>query len=344
MISQDNIKILVYNAKLNKNSHYTTANVFLNYTAANRYKRQNVFYLADTNDNISTSVIYEALEKNNFDNVVIKMDNVKRYEELSLFAKNNNKFSLYVDFVGLDLNEVAKVVNPYVRVINPSIDEKNITTVEKENRKNLSYIETIPNCCLDPNIMAHYEFLNYIDAIVYYINDKCNNDYEKIVLLSKIICKNFKYDIRFLICKKNYANKVASTSHMAESLIKYGVGVCNGISAFAEIILNHPDVNILTNSIGNDVHQWNEVKINNKWYSCDFTQNMASISPYTNFKLYNYSVKQINYFIDKVNSKGHKKVSSKFMEKLKPKSEILTEKPSLPQYRYGEFNYDTGNY
>lgn len=317
---------------------YMSVSLLLNNSnSIDLYKNKNrdLICIKDDNEDIPINQLL-AIIKNvcHVENVILKIKEIDRYNELVNYLSNFIDLGINV-FVSFDnkeytINDMCKIVTPYAIIVNPSINEKNITTVDKENRKNLDFIVTHSFSLLDSSIMSHEEFLRYIDIIVNYINENTNNDYEKVVLLSEIIKNSFEYDLN---CKEE--------SHYAESLLKYKKGVCNAISSFAEVILNHPDINIKTNVISNEDHAWNEVFINDEWYCCDFTQNMCPLS-YNNFKLYTLITKTFNYFIDKVDSKMYKKIVRNYLEKINPKREILVSKPTTPKYRYGSYNSETG--
>lgn len=112
--------------------------------------------------------------------------------------------------------------------------------------------------------------------------------------------------------------------------------MCNAVSAFSSMILNHPDINIETNQCSEKIneemsHAWNEVKINDKWYSCDFTQNMTPFNNYyTILKLYH----SYENLLKKLNKHIIKREFNLSLEKILINTkmlsrDILVNKPSI---------------
>ena len=193
------------------------------------------------------------------------------------------------------------------------VNKKDITRISKKSRSKIGKSILLP-LAFNHDIMPCEQFLEYIDKIVWFINQNSQNDYQKVLLLGKIISKNFKYDKRFIFFPLDYANKIAISAHDPESLLATGKGVCNAISGFVSIVLNHPDINIETDEVGanfikkkNEGHAWNEVKIDGKWYSCDFTGDMPAFT-FGILKLYCKLERIKKYFVEKIESRTNKRM------------------------------------
>ena len=328
-----------------KSKLYINAHTLLNNSDFSSYinKKMDLLCIEDDNDDIPMKYFLSLVLDCNVKNIILKINSINRYKELIMCLKNmpniDKEFYINFDNNEYSMNDICEIATPYAIIINPAINEKTITRVDYDKRENLDFIATDFYSLLDPDIISHKDFLDYIDVLVDYINKNASNDYEKVVLLSEIIRKSFKYDARLITGNKKLSKRYIS-SHYAESLIKYGVGVCNCISSFVEIVLNHPSINIKTNSISSDNHAWNEMFIDGKWYCSDFTRNMLSITPhYGQLKLYNYVNKSFTCFVDKVDSPRFKKIIDSYLEKIKPQSEILVTKPTIPKYRYAGYDF-----
>lgn len=194
------------------------------------------------------------------------------------------------------------------------IDEKQmincrkITRFPKEERWKLDKDfrdDLIRNIFLDPISFSTEQALAYVDYIAYQISKYAKSDIGRVILLNKFITENIMFD--WECCnetkrreKLREQNKVVPASrdfnghvpeimyaHYLPSIFKNKKAVCSAISKFAELILNHPLINIECEYISDNPikgHAWNNVKIDGLWYTCDFT--MAIEYPYNDPQKY----------------------------------------------------------
>lgn len=299
---------------------------------------------------IPLEMVLENIKKkyDNLSSITFYFEDIDRYKEL---LQALDKFNLDCDILvqfdenKYSLNDVAKVASSKTKIISPLINYKNITTVDKENRKNLDYISSdLSTLNLDSSIMSNEEFLDYVDKLVEEINKSVTDDKERVLLLDKYFKNNFKYDYKLIKENKKTSENKDSQSYYAQSLFKRKKGVCASFASLATVILNHPELNIETNYVRGNDHAWNEIKIDDDWYSFDFSYNTAHKVLVSNFfiKMISISMKEISLIkSDKVQKVGKWFLNNIYSSFL---GDAFVKQPQSAEVREGKFNYETKEY
>lgn len=299
---------------------------------------------------IPLEMVLENIKKkyDNLSSITFYFEDIDRYKEL---LQALDKFNLDCDILvqfdenKYSLNDVAKVASSKTKIISPLINYKNITTVDKENRKNLDYISSdLSTLNLDSSIMSNEEFLDYVDKVVEEINKSATDDKERVLLLDKYFKNNFKYDYKLTKENKKTSENKESQSYYAQSLFKRKKGVCTSFASLATVILNHPKLNIETNYVRGKEHNWNEIKIDDVWYSFDFSYNTAHKVLVSNFfiKMISISMKEISLIkSDKVQKVGKWFLNNIYSSFL---GDAFVKQPKSTEIRRDTFNYETKEY
>lgn len=299
---------------------------------------------------IPLEMVLENIKKkyDNLSSITFYFEDIDRYKEL---LQALDKFNLDCDILvqfdenKYSLNDVAKVASSKTKIISPLINYKNITTVDKENRKNLDYISSdLSTLNLDSSIMSNEEFLDYVDKVVEEINKSVTDDKERVLLLDKYFKNNFKYDYKLIKENKKTSENKDSQSYYAQSLFKRKKGVCTSFASLATVILNHPKLNIETNYVRGNDHAWNEIKIDDDWYSFDFSYNTAHKVLVSNFfiNMISISMKEISLIkSDKVQKVGKWFLNNIYSSFL---GDAFVKQPQSAEVREGKFNYETKEY
>ncbi|MGN0973721.1 MAG: transglutaminase domain-containing protein [Bacilli bacterium] len=299
---------------------------------------------------IPLEMVLENIKKkfDNLSSITFSFEDIDRYKELlEALDKVDLDCDILVQFDEnkYSLNDVAKVASSKTKIISPLISYKNITTVDKENRKNLDYISMDLNTInLNSSIMSNEEFLAYVDKVVEKINKSAKDDKEKVLLLDKYFKKNFKYDYKLIKENKKTSKNKESQSYYAQSLFKRKKGVCASFASLATVVLNHPELNIETNYVRGKNHAWNEIKIDDDWYSFDFSYNTAHKVLVSNFfiKMISVSMKEISLIkSDKVQKVGKWFLNNIYSSFL---GDSFVKKPQSAEVREGKYNYETKEY
>ena len=129
------------------------------------------------------------------------------------------------------------------------------------------------------DIMSDEAVLRGIDYVCRQIESYAHNDLEKIVLLDKLIRENVQFDYFVYSSEYNSWDPVEQYFYKGrclQALLATRCSVCAGISLFSSLVLNR--LNIPTRIVIGSVsegHAWNEVMLDDKGYSCDFTFNLC---------------------------------------------------------------------
>ena len=234
----------------------------------------------------------------NYKILAIKDLSIKNHE---LFLRSwNSNDKIQVSFLGVRIPRIMEIYNPDKEILVANITDQNICSIYPKDRWKIDKT-IINNPSLheyESSLLDSETFLRHIDVIAYLINKHSNNDVDKIVLVNKFIKDNIIYDnncyYETLIQRSNPSYNIEDSiyglhvGHYAQSVITRKKSVCSAIASFCTMLLNHPLINIESKYIVNhaviDDHAWNNVKINDKWYSCDFTwtiyKNPKDISKY----------------------------------------------------------------
>ena len=243
-------------------------------------------------------------------NCYIKRYGIKEIDLINFLPSHHKAFLDTVDCQGIDLivgindSSISKLFatfNPEKERLsgeNP-LTLENMTRINVEDRYKLDK-SLFPITSYESKFLNSEEFLKQIDYLAYQISKYAKTDIEKVVLVDKIIYENITYDWE---CVSEYRKRLADNSyiqkdsfnrgiknshigHFVQSIFTRKLAVCSAISAFATILLNHPLLNVKTKYINTEMqirnkvneadriidnHAWNNVKIDNKWYTCDFT-------------------------------------------------------------------------
>lgn len=197
---------------------------------------------------------------------------------MEAWPKENEK--LFVSFRDNNITEIFAEYDPEKEIINPQITLENITRINPANRYKITNIYnnrvlSIPH--YREYLMPAETFLGLIDILALQISKMASNDVDKIVLVNKFIKDNIIYDrecYAYTHSHNNNARYYIHPGHFVQSVFK-GKAVCSAIAPFATILLNHPLLNVKTETISEERviedHAWNNVLIDGKWYTCDFT-------------------------------------------------------------------------
>ncbi len=126
----------------------------------------------------------------------------------------------------------------------------------------------------DRNILDDKSFISGLDSIINQINFMAKNDIQKILLLDKMFRENVRYDYNYLtLTDSEKQNDVCNKCHKAQSVLRDRLAVCDGFSNFAAFILNKVGIEckVVSGMYDKEGHAWNVVKLDDKWYHCDFT-------------------------------------------------------------------------
>ncbi len=96
------------------------------------------------------------------------------------------------------------------------------------------------------------------EAIVDYLEEYADTDFEKALLLHDYICLNFEYD-------------ESLTYHDIYSFLSKGTGVCDSYSKLYRYILEDLGINVKYASSEAMEHLWNVVELDGRWYNIDVT-------------------------------------------------------------------------
>ena len=197
----------------------------------------------------------------------------------SCWDSDNSKIN--VSFNGIRFSKMFEVYDPSKSTLLCNITAENVTQIHPKDRWKLNSVY----CKYNSDLMPINIFLQNIDYLANEISKYAKNDIDKIVLVNKIIKENILYDFKCYeesLVKKRNPNFVSFDSynglhvgHYAQSIFTRKEAVCSAIAEFATILLNHPLLNVRTKYISNKAiiadHGWNNVLIDNTWYTCDFT-------------------------------------------------------------------------
>ena len=199
----------------------------------------------------------------------------------------NSKDKVHTSIDRCRFPRLMEYYDPEKEIPVSKITNENICSIYSKDRWKIDEASSFSKdiYCFRKELMDSESFLNYIDFIANQINENSENDIDKVVLVNKFIKENIEYDYECYYetlrrnMNKNYIikNQIDSihVGHFSQSLITRKKAVCSAISSFCTILLNHPLLNVETKYVINnsiiDDHAWNSVKVDGKWYTCDFT-------------------------------------------------------------------------
>ena len=203
---------------------------------------------------------------------------VDSYDEVLNLSKNNKLLKACI--IDLKDRDEKKLYgydkeNPLVPIF-VNIKEEELGKVPLDFYKNINNgNKTVP--CFDRRILSDDDFIFGIKTIVSQINDNSKNDIQKVLLLNKMLRENVLYDKEYYYKTRHNENHFeVNKSHIAQTVLRDRCAVCNAISYFALYILENLGIecNVVNGTCCNEGHAWNEIKIGDKWYSCDFTHSL----------------------------------------------------------------------
>lgn len=257
----------------------------------------NIPFDYDSENNYGIEV-YDNCHDIDIDNLVFLNEYHKKYKILRISNLSFRNHKLFLDswksedkvhtsIDGCRFHRLMECYDPEKEIPISKITNENICSIYSKDRWKIDEATSFSKdiYCYRSELMNSESFLRYIDLIANQINDNSENDIDKIVLVNKFIKENIKYDYECYYetlkhnKNSNYTikNQIDGNhiGHYSQSLITRKKAVCSAISSFSTILLNHPLLNIETKYIINnsviDDHAWNNVKIDGKWYTCDFT-------------------------------------------------------------------------
>lgn len=210
--------------------------------------------------------------------------NSSSYKKL-LELKMRNNMKIYT----LSLNDYDVDLEPEILPV--TIDIQDAAKVPVYNANKVLFGDLLGTEIykyFDVNVLSTEELLNSINYIASQIKKYAGNDIQKILLLDKMLRENVSFDWYYISdeelekCLKKQAKIEKFSRYISHSvqalLIKKNV-VCSSIASFATILLRHPDLNInITNLNGTaygGLHCFNEIELDGKKYTCDFTHNIT---------------------------------------------------------------------
>lgn len=133
--------------------------------------------------------------------------------------------------------------------------------------------------CYDRKIMSDEDFVYGIKFIADQINYYAKNDIQKVLLLDKMLRKNVKYDEYFYYVLRQDMPPFEACfdqCHKAQTVLRDRCAVCNAISYFALYVLSNLGIKCKTikGKASNEGHMWNEIELQDKWFSNDFTHSL----------------------------------------------------------------------
>ena len=181
-------------------------------------------------------------------------------------------FKIAIEFPDdIDLITAIKIlgtienVDNYV-VLYPKIDLETVMQVDKEDRKYLSHF-AVDTIILSDDYMDYVDILDFVDQVAEELAEKGSTTIQRVLLLDKYFREHFEYskDEIDVDRSRNDVGYLLSTGH----------GVCAAYSTLAQMILSHPILGIKSRIVESENHAWQEIKVDDKWYSYDFTNNSA---------------------------------------------------------------------
>jgi len=172
-----------------------------------------------------------------------------------------------------------------------------------------------------PEEITENIFINpekYVENLVKFLIDKEDNPFIKIKLIHDWICDNISYDVEMFL-----SGNIRDQDYI--NVLKKKKGVCSGYAnLFLEManLANFKDCIIITGNIKREnynkfdyatAHDWNAVKIGNKWYLIDCTLDAGNVSG------------PAFYF--------NKKYSTAYLF-ISPRANLYTHFPDNPKYQF----------
>ena len=204
------------------------------------------------------------------------------YKELISLKRSND---LNINIFEITLSDYNFEIDP--KDFNVKIDPVNFSKLSPYNVDNVS-IRQYYQSYFDERVLNNKEFLDGINYIAEQINMYATDDIEKILLLDKMLRENVSFDWYYTNDPELYQNLrdeaqkerfLSYISHSAQSVILKRNTVCSGIATFATIVLKHPKLNIdiktLEGKAYGGAHAFNEITLDGKKYTCDFTHNIT---------------------------------------------------------------------
>lgn len=187
---------------------------------------------------------------------------------------------------------------------------QNIFEVIKQDNPWLFYVETA-EYQYTPALKTGYIIPKYrfnkidVNATLLALINKCSflaaiiknkSDLEKEIEIHDYICKNVRYDYDF-----------AASSFECVGPLLFGKGVCEGISKATKLLLDLADIDSLLvngkstqqhnlSTAKSDLHAWNIIKINGRYYHLDVTFDLTIQAFNTvRYDYFNLSDREINF-------------------------------------------------
>ena len=138
IMNNDQIYKIVYRSKYNL--HISVSSLL---NGSYKLDDLRILYMNDNNDDIKINQLLQLIKRNvNPNGLVLKLNNISRYGDLINYLSINKDedMPVYIDLsdMNLSINDVCDLTSPFALIVNPGINEKNITSVLEENRKKLS--------------------------------------------------------------------------------------------------------------------------------------------------------------------------------------------------------------
>lgn len=195
-----------------------------------------------------------------------------KYNSYLELLKTKEKINIWK----LSLNDYTKKIyymQPYV-----SVFADNVCAISPDNYSNVIF--DFPY--YDSRVMDNKTFIDSVNYIAQQISYYAENDIQKVLLLNKMLVENISYDFSALRSERVKEGYSWGLSHITQTLLVKRKCVCSSIASFATIVLNHPLLNVKTKTLDGICygggHTFNEVTINNRKTTCDFTHNITLAS------------------------------------------------------------------
>lgn len=212
-------------------------------------------------------------------NKIINPDNVKvGIIELGAYVSNeidNGKSEIKVYADGVSMDEIQHI-NEYITCLNGTVKYYTILSKTKDSFELKLEVEISDNYyvyqCYKygtpiPNDkLSAIELYNKVSAIIDSTISFDMDDYEKEVALHDYLVKN---------CQYGYPENNDEYGYRAYGALVLDEAVCNGYAEAMALLLKCVDVQatIITGEANDQLHAWNQVNIDGKWYHLDATWN-----------------------------------------------------------------------
>lgn len=297
------------------------------------------------NANDIAKIIRFILAKNK-KNIFLKNCSQNLYLYLVRLSKNYN-FNLSVEF-----NSEKYTVGEMYSILDSSsnlvINEDDIiNNLFNINLDDLYKVKLITQSLTAGTELSLKEIVSALDYIAKQVSNYAENDLQKVLLVDKMLRENTEYDHEYYNNHHYYDSLGFHKAHKLETIFTERVVVCNVYSLFADWLFKHPllksvEMKEVHGDCCGEGHAWNEVKLNGRWYTQDFTHNVW----YDKQNGIKYTLKQKTWSsLQKSDDSGFDYLNTMPAEVIKMEYEkikgVHVKFPTLEQIKTGNYNIST---